>query len=61
VTEPACDAAHPPLKISEAWGMPAGFFLLSDERQRSTAWTIRDAGLLESAAPQELRWFAQRP
>jgi hypothetical protein len=41
--------------------LPAGFFLLSDERQRSTAWTIRDGTLAEAPAPPGLHWFAHRP
>jgi hypothetical protein len=41
--------------------MPVGFFLLSDERQRSTSWTVRDGQVLEARAPAGLHWFAERP
>ena len=47
--------------VDEDNDMPAGFFLLSDERQRSFSWTIRDAQVIESVAPAELHWFAHRP
>ncbi|MFI9818691.1 hypothetical protein [Saccharothrix variisporea] len=40
--------------------MPAGFFLLSDERQQSTTWIIRDGSVIDAPAPAELHWFAQR-
>jgi hypothetical protein len=40
--------------------MPAGFFLLSDERQQSTSWTVRDGQVIEARGPAELRWFAER-
>lgn len=40
--------------------MPAGFFLLSDERQQSTSWIIRDGLVTETPAPAELHWFAER-
>jgi hypothetical protein len=41
--------------------MPAVFFLLSDEWQRSLSWTIRDGSVIETTAPAELHWFAERP
>jgi hypothetical protein len=41
--------------------MPVGFFLSSDERKQSTSWTIRDGMVIETPAPAELRWFAERP
>jgi hypothetical protein len=47
--------------VDEDLDMPDGFFLLSDERQQATAWTIRDGKLIETLAPAELRWFAERP
>ncbi|MEV6270913.1 hypothetical protein AB0L64_27370 [Kribbella sp. NPDC051936] len=47
--------------VDEDLDMPAGFFLLSDERQQSTSWTIRDGQLIETLAPAELRWFGERP
>lgn len=47
--------------IDEDNDRPAGFFLLGDERQNSTTWTIRDGRLTESPAPAELRWLAERP
>ena len=47
--------------VDEDLDMPAGFFLLSDERQQSTSWTIRDGQLIETLAPAELHWFAERP
>ncbi|MEV0285587.1 hypothetical protein AB0H36_15860 [Kribbella sp. NPDC050820] len=47
--------------VDEDLDMPAGFFLLSYERQQSTSWTIRDGQLIETLAPAELRWFAERP
>jgi hypothetical protein len=40
---------------------PAGFFLLSDERHRSTSWTVRDGLVVETPAPAELHWLAERP
>ncbi|WP_326959016.1 hypothetical protein [Amycolatopsis sp. NBC_01286] len=40
---------------------PVGFFLLSDERQGSTSWTIRDGEVADTVAPADLRWFAERP
>lgn len=47
--------------VDDDLDMPAGFFLLSDERQQSTSWTIRDGLVVESLAPAELHWFAERP
>ncbi|WP_033442026.1 hypothetical protein [Saccharothrix sp. NRRL B-16314] len=47
--------------VDDDLDMPAGFFLLSDERQRSVAWTVRDGRVVETPAPAELRWFARRP
>jgi len=41
--------------------MPVGFFLLSDERQQSTSWTVRDGLVIDTSAPKELHWFARRP
>lgn len=41
--------------------MPAGFFLLSDERQQSAWWTARDGAVIDVPAPDELHWFARRP
>jgi hypothetical protein len=47
--------------VDEDLDMPVGFFLLSDERQQSTSWTIRDGTVVETRAPAELHWFAERP
>lgn len=47
--------------VDDDLDMPAGFFLLSDERQQSTSWTIRDGQLIETLAPAELHWLAERP
>jgi hypothetical protein len=33
---------------------PVGFFLLTDERQRAVAWTVRDGVVHEGAAPEGL-------
>ncbi|USX51645.1 hypothetical protein [Lentzea sp. HUAS12] len=30
---------------------PAGFFLLTDERERATAWFVKDGAVREGAAP----------
>jgi hypothetical protein len=40
--------------------MPVGFFLLGDERQQSASWTVRTGLVVETPAPAELRWFAER-
>jgi hypothetical protein len=47
--------------VDDDLDMPAGFFLLSDERQQSTSWTIRDGQVIETQAPDELHWLARRP
>lgn len=47
--------------VDDDLDMPAGFFLLSDERQQSTSWTVRDGLVVDALAPTELRWFAERP
>jgi hypothetical protein len=47
--------------VDEDGDLPAGFFLLDDERQHPVGWTIRDGRVTESPAPAELRWFAERP
>ncbi|SFR21178.1 hypothetical protein SAMN04488564_105491 [Lentzea waywayandensis] len=38
---------------------PVGFFLLTDERQQATAWTVQDGDVREGAAPVEFRGFAR--
>jgi hypothetical protein len=38
---------------------PFGFFLLTDEWQQATAWTVQDGDVHEGAAPAELRRFAR--
>lgn len=47
--------------VDDDQDQPAGLFLLSDERQTSALWTVRDGRLDETPAPPQLRWFAQRP
>ncbi|MFI6101391.1 hypothetical protein ACIA8G_38085 [Lentzea sp. NPDC051213] len=47
--------------VDDDLDMPVGFFLLTDERKQSTSWTVRAGGVAETLAPQELRWFAERP
>ncbi|UOZ06811.1 hypothetical protein [Amycolatopsis sp. WQ 127309] len=59
-------AEHRDDQYADGWGdddldRPVGFFLLSDERQRSTSWTVRDGEVADTVAPAELRWFAERP
>lgn len=46
--------------VDDDMDMPVGFFLLSDERQRSISWTVRDGLVVEAPAPAELHWFAER-
>lgn len=47
--------------VDEDLDMPAGFFLLSDERQQSFSWTVRDGQVIDGPAPAELRWLGERP
>lgn len=51
-------ATLPP--VDDDADMPVGFFLLTDERQGTTAWTIRDGRIDEADPPDALRWLAHR-
>jgi hypothetical protein len=52
-------ATLPP--VDDDLDLPAGLFLLSDERQTSTLWTVRNGQVDETPAPPDLHWFALRP
>ena len=46
--------------VDDDGDMPVGFFLLTDERRQSKSWTIREGLVVETLAPAELHWFAER-
>jgi hypothetical protein len=54
VSEIAC---LPP--VDDDGDRPAGFFLLTDERQDSSTWSVRDGRLEQTATPQALHWLAR--